>query len=88
VEATAYFVAAEAMTNVIKHAGANSVTITARTEGGRLVLDVTDDGCGGADPTRPGLTGLADRVGALGGHLLVTSPPASGTRIRMELPCA
>jgi signal transduction histidine kinase len=88
VEATAYFVAAEAVANVIKHAGATSVTITAGTDGSRLVVNVTDDGCGGADPTRPGLTGLADRVGALGGHLLVTSPTASGTQIRMELPCA
>jgi signal transduction histidine kinase len=62
-----------------------AVTITA--EGDRLHLAVTDDGCGGADATRPGLSGLADRVGALDGRLQVISPPGEGTRVQADLPC-
>jgi signal transduction histidine kinase len=89
VEATAYFVAAEAMANVIKHAGAATATIALTITGDRrLLLTVIDDGCGGADPSQPGLTGLVDRVGALDGTLEVLSPPAGGTQIRMEVPCA
>ena len=87
VEAAAYFVCAEALTNVAKYAGATRVTIDARREPGRLVVAIADDGAGGADPARgSGLRGLADRVEALGGRLRVESPPGAGTRLEAELP--
>ena len=87
VEAAAYFVCAEALTNVAKYARAARVTIEARREPGRLVVAIADDGAGGADPARgSGLRGLADRVEALGGRLSVESPPGAGTRLEAELP--
>ena len=87
IEAAAYFVCAEALTNVAKYAGATRATISARREPGRLVVTVTDDGAGGADPARgSGLRGLADRVEALGGRLIVESAPGAGTRLEAELP--
>jgi signal transduction histidine kinase len=87
VEAAAYFVCAEALTNVAKYAGATRVTIEVRGEPGRLVVKIADDGAGGADPGRgSGLRGLADRVEALGGRLSVESPPGAGTRLVAELP--
>ncbi|WP_052668966.1 sensor histidine kinase [Nitriliruptor alkaliphilus] len=88
VESTAYFVAAEAIANVIKHAGAGHATIDLHRTGDLIRLQVSDDGSGGADPTQPGLTGLADRVGALDGSLEIVSPPAGGTRLTAILPCA
>jgi signal transduction histidine kinase len=87
VEAAAYFVCAEALTNVAKYAAASAVTIVVRREPGRLTVAIADDGAGGADPARgSGLRGLADRVEALGGRLTVDSPPGAGTRLAAELP--
>jgi signal transduction histidine kinase len=89
VETTAYFVISEALANVARHAQASKAEVTACTDGTRLVVEVRDDGIGGA-PARggSGLTGLADRVAALGGRLTITSPPGGGTTIRADLPCA
>ncbi len=87
VEAAAYFVVAEALANVAKHAQATAVTVAACREDGRLVVTVSDDGRGGADPLGgSGLHGLADRVAALGGSLSVDSPPGGGTTIVASLP--
>jgi signal transduction histidine kinase len=88
VEATAYFVGCEGLTNVIKHARASVATLSAVRRDGSLVVTVSDDGVGGA-AARPGsgLAGLADRVAAAGGRLLVRSDP-TGTRLEVELPCA
>jgi signal transduction histidine kinase len=88
VEAAAYFVCAESLTNVAKHAEASQVHIRITEENGRLRVVIADDGIGGADASRSsGLRGLADRVGALGGFLAVESPPGGGTRVMAELPC-
>ena len=89
IEATAYFVACEALTNVVKHAGASKASIDARRANGLLVIEVADDGAGGAQQSGgSGLRGLTDRVEARGGRLVVESVPGSGTRVRGELPCA
>jgi signal transduction histidine kinase len=84
----AYFVASEALANVVKHARASAVTVSLqRTETG-AVIEITDDGVGGADPAGgSGLRGLADRVEALDGSLIVSSPPGAGTVITAKLPC-
>jgi signal transduction histidine kinase len=88
VEATAYFVVAEALTNVVKHSGAASVSVTVRRERERLVIAVDDDGRGGADEAGgSGLTGIRRRVEAYDGRLTLTSPPGGPTRMRVELPC-
>ena len=88
VEAAAYYVAAEALANVARHAGATRVELTAARRSGRLVLEVRDDGRGGASARGgSGLRGLADRVEALNGTLRVESPPGAGTRLIAELPC-
>jgi signal transduction histidine kinase len=87
VEETAYYVASEALANAAKHARATAVTISARRCDGGLLVEVGDDGVGGANPNGSGLRGLADRVAALDGHLLVDSPTGRGTRITAELPC-
>ena len=79
VEATAYFVVAEALTNVAKHARAGRAEVTARIEDGTLVVHVRDDGVGGARPDGSGLIGLADRLAALDGELRVESPADGGT---------
>jgi signal transduction histidine kinase len=87
-ENTAYFAAAEALTNVAKHSGAASASVTARVSGGILVLEIRDNGRGGADPARgSGLTGLADRVAVTGGRMLLSSPPGGPTVLRVEIPC-
>jgi signal transduction histidine kinase len=87
-ENTAYFAAAEALTNVAKHSGAASASVTARLSGPTLVLEVRDHGRGGADPGRgSGLTGLADRVAVAGGRMLLSSPPGGPTVLRVEIPC-
>lgn len=86
-EATAYFVAAEALANVIKHAGARTASISLAVSDGRLRLTVVDDGVGGADAAAPGLAGLADRVMALDGELTVVSPLGGGTQVHVDLPC-
>ena len=88
IEAAAYFVACEALANAVKHAEASRVTISVVQEHGNLVVEVVDDGRGGANPAGTGLRGLADRLEAHGGRLTVASPPGGGTRIVGELPCA
>jgi signal transduction histidine kinase len=89
VEATAYFVACEALTNVVKHAGASHASIAARRDDGLLVIEVADDGAGGAaQEGGTGLRGLADRVEARGGRLVVETAAGTGTRVRGEIPCA
>ena len=89
VEAAAYFVVSEALANVAKYAEANEAAVTVRRNGGSVLIEVADDGVGGADATRgSGLRGLADRVAALDGTLAMESPPGGGTRLRAELPCA
>jgi signal transduction histidine kinase len=86
VEATAYFVIAEALTNVVKHAGARGAEVTAVVEGGVLRVEIRDDGAGGARPDGSGLRGLDDRVAALDGKLRVTNPADGGTRIVATIP--
>jgi signal transduction histidine kinase len=86
IEASAYFVVAEALTNVVKHSRAQSAQIKAWLEGGELHLDVRDDGVGGARADGTGLLGLHDRLASLGGRLQVESPPNGGTRIAATLP--
>jgi signal transduction histidine kinase len=87
VESTAWFVASEALANVAKYAQADEAGVRLRLEDDTLVLEVTDDGVGGADPTGgSGLRGLVDRVGALDGRLILRSPPGRGTLVRAELP--
>ena len=89
VQLAAYFVACEALANVGKYAQASAASVRlSRTPSG-IAIEIVDDGVGGADATHgSGLHGLADRVAALDGHLLVTSPPGAGTVITAELPCA
>ncbi len=87
-EITAYFVVSEALANIAKYAQASAVTVNIQHADGRLKVEVADDGIGGADPLGgSGLSGLADRVIALGGQLQINSPPGGGTRVRAELPC-
>jgi signal transduction histidine kinase len=86
VEATAYFVVAEALTNVAKHSGARRAWVTARADDGSLRVRVRDDGAGGARPDGSGLLGLADRLAALDGRLDVKSPTDSGTVVTAEIP--
>jgi signal transduction histidine kinase len=89
VEAAAYYVVAEALTNVAKYALASAVSVTVAQRNGRALVEVRDDGVGGADPSRgSGLRGLSDRVEALGGRLSVESPPGRGTHLKAEIPCA
>jgi signal transduction histidine kinase len=88
VEAVAYFVVSEALTNVAKHARAQSVDIDVRRRGNRLLLEVRDDGQGGADPLAgTGLRGLAQRIRSVDGTWSIDSPPGGPTVIRVELPC-
>jgi signal transduction histidine kinase len=88
VEATAYFVVSEALANVAKHALAGSAEVTIRQQPGRLLVQVTDDGAGGAQPEGgSGLRGLADRVASVGGVLLIDSRPGCGTRLEADIPC-
>ena len=88
VETAAYFVAAESITNAAKHAPGATVRITIAESGDKLIVSVSDDGPGGADPHGSGLIGLRQRVEALDGHLEISSPVGSGTTIRADLPCA
>ncbi|MET8360980.1 sensor domain-containing protein [Micromonospora sp. NPDC005171] len=88
VEATAYFVVAEALTNVVRHSGASQVDVAVRRERGRLLVSVEDDGHGDADEARgSGLTGIRRRVEAYDGRMTLTSPPGGPTRMDVELPC-
>jgi signal transduction histidine kinase len=86
VEVAAYSVAAEALANVQKHAGARGATVRAVADDRELVVEIVDDGAGGADESGEGLSGLADRIEALGGRLTLDSPPGGGTRLRAEFP--
>jgi signal transduction histidine kinase len=86
VEAAAYFVVAEALTNVAKHAGADHAEVTARIDDGMLSLRVRDNGVGGATPEGTGLVGLADRLAALDGELRIESPPDGGTLVVAAIP--
>jgi signal transduction histidine kinase len=88
-ELAAYYLVAESLTNIGKHAQASSARVEVAQEDGRLVVAVVDDGIGGANAEGgSGLRGLADRVEALGGHLDVSSPQGDGTRLRAEIPYA
>jgi signal transduction histidine kinase len=87
IEAAAYFVVAEALTNVVKYAHASQATVRVSRNNGNAVVEVADDGIGGADPGRgSGLSGLADRVSALDGSMELDSPAGAGTRLRAEIP--
>jgi signal transduction histidine kinase len=89
VESAGYFVASEALANAAKHSHASELRLAASQEEGVLVVEVADDGIGGASTSGgSGLRGLADRVEALGGRLTVSSPPGRGTTLRAEIPCA
>jgi PAS domain S-box-containing protein len=86
IEAAAYYVVSESLANVVKHAGASSVSVALDASNGRFMIGVTDDGVGGADPEGSGLRGLADRVEALDGRLVLASRPGEGTSVMAELP--
>ncbi|MEV0149372.1 MULTISPECIES: sensor histidine kinase [unclassified Nonomuraea] len=89
VEVTAYYVVTEALTNVARHSGASAARVTGGADGGTLVVEIHDDGRGGADPERgSGLTGLADRLAVVSGKLSVSSPAGGPTMVRVEIPCA
>jgi signal transduction histidine kinase len=88
VEAAAYYVVSEALANVAKYASASTATVRVARTNGRAVVEVVDDGVGGADPTiGSGLRGLTDRIEALDGRLRIMSPVGEGTTIRAEIPC-
>ena len=86
VEATAYFVVAEALTNMVKHSSARHADVVARIQDGTLRVEVRDDGVGGASPDGTGLVGLADRLAVLDGGLEVDSPPGGGTCLTAAIP--
>jgi signal transduction histidine kinase len=86
IEASAYFIVAEAMTNVVKHSRAAGAQVTAAVDDGTLSVEVRDDGIGGADPEGHGLIGIGDRAAALGGRLRIDSPRGGGTVLTVELP--
>jgi signal transduction histidine kinase len=88
VEAAVYYLVAEALANVAKYSSATLVSVNVDRRNGQAVVEVSDDGVGGANPARgSGLRGLADRVEALGGAFVVESPQGKGTRLRAEIPC-
>ena len=87
IEAAAYFLVSEALTNAAKHARADTVSVDVASTDGTLVVTIADDGVGGADPEGgSGVRGLVDRVEAVGGRLEVVSPPGRGTRLSARLP--
>jgi signal transduction histidine kinase len=89
VEVAAYYVVSESLTNIGKHAQATTATAAIVQKGGEVVVEIVDDGVGGADTEQgSGLRGLADRVEALGGRLRVWTPVGGGTRVKAEIPCA
>ncbi|WP_022885665.1 sensor histidine kinase [Glaciibacter superstes] len=89
IESTAYFVVAEGLANALKHSKAESFSVRLERDGDQLLVEVNDDGIGGASlAAGQGLRGLADRVDVIGGRLRVQSELGSGTRLRVELPCA
>jgi signal transduction histidine kinase len=87
VESAAYFVVAEALTNAVKHSAATRLTVDVTRDGDVLVVQVADDGVGGADPAGSGLTGLRKRIEALDGILRIASPPGGPTLLHAEIPC-
>jgi signal transduction histidine kinase len=88
IEVAAYYVVSESLANIGKHARATSATVEVRRSGDQLLVEVVDDGVGGADTEQgSGLRGLADRVEAMGGRLRIWTPRGEGTRVRAELPC-
>jgi signal transduction histidine kinase len=92
VEATAYYVACEALTNAVKHAGADGVSIAIRISDSELTMEIADDGVGGAESPGPearghGLSNIVDRVSALDGEVTVVSPAGAGTRLEVRIPC-
>jgi signal transduction histidine kinase len=88
VETTAYYVVAEALTNLTRHSNAHAATVRISRRNGYLEVEVSDDGQGGADLTQgTGLWGLADRLDAISGTLQVDSPPLGGTRLKAVIPC-
>jgi signal transduction histidine kinase len=87
-EAATYFLVSEALANIAKYAHASRVHVSVAESNGGVVIDVDDDGIGGADPTLgSGLRGLADRVHALNGQLTLDSPPGRGTHLHAAIPC-
>jgi signal transduction histidine kinase len=89
IEVAAYYVVSESLANIGKHARASAATIAVTQSGGRVVIEIADDGLGGADSeTGSGIRGLADRVEALNGRLRIWSPENGGTRVVAEMPCA
>jgi signal transduction histidine kinase len=87
VELTAYFAVSEALTNAVKHSGAHRAKVRADVQSGVLRMEIFDDGVGGADPERGwGLTGLRDRIEALGGTIEIASPPGGGTSLLIRIP--
>lgn len=87
IEATAYFVVSEALANTVKHARANIADVRICQEEKMLIIQVDDDGQGGANAAGTGLAALADRVATLGGQLTVASPPGKGTQLTARIPC-
>ena len=88
VELAAYFVVSEALTNVAKHASATHASVTVTNGNGRLAVEISDDGVGGADiALGTGMRGLADRLAAIEGRLDVDSKPGRGTTLRASIPC-
>src|SRR5262249_43983645 len=87
IEATAYFVVSEALANTVKHAQAHSAAVRIFQEDEVLIIEVNDDGRGGACAAGTGLSALADRVASLGGQFAVASPPGEGTRLTARIPC-
>jgi signal transduction histidine kinase len=89
VEVAAYYLVSESLANVGKYARASAASVDVSRANGQVVVEIKDDGIGGADTERgSGLRGLADRVEALGGRLRIWSPGGGGTRVRAEIPCA
>jgi signal transduction histidine kinase len=88
VETAAYFVVAEALANIARHADARHAEISVRRRNGAAIVEIRDDGKGGADADGSGLQGLADRVGSIDGTFAVVSPPGQGTLLIAEIPCA
>ena len=89
IETAVYFVCSEGLANVAKHAQATRADIRVGLEGDLVTVSIADDGTGGADPSAgSGLKGVADRVEALGGRLLVYSPPSGGTQLLVQIPAA
>ena len=89
IEAVAYFVVSESLTNITKHAQASQAEVVVQRAGDRLHIIVSDDGAGGADPARgTGLAGLAKRAASVDGTFEIASPPGGPTLITVDLPCA